>query len=435
MENIPKKGFAYINEFLIKKENPSSDAELVGILGKGETIHYEGVEQNKFGIWLILIEDDKKKYILIKDKENKYYANLPNISDGKYLIQSARDNEVVLEIDDNGIITNEINIDDKQKFLFVFIPEDNCYRIISISSNNSFEINEEDGNKLNQCEIFSEKEIKWKINTNDFKYFYLQDEKTKLVLEYSVENKNIILSEFKPNNENQKFILVSLEDDIQNKDNEKNIDKKNNNLNVINEEENKIIDDEDKKNEEEKINISDEEKENKSEDENEENENEENENEENENEENENEEINDIIENDEINMEKNEEVKQILDSKPNENSLKFLNPKFIITKEDIYYVGNKEKIKHIEIDLSVEEIEENIFEDFKNLESVYCHPKWLNRLNPKNLKEIYIKEGVTKIEKEDFKLCFKLNVIYLPYSIKKIENNSFENWYLKEHKF
>ena len=437
MENIPKKGFAYINEFLIKRENPSSDAELVGILGKGETIHYEGVEQNKFGIWLILIEDDKKKYILIKDKENKYYANLPNISDGKYLIQSARDNEVVLEIDDNGIITNEINIDDKQKFLFVFIPEDNCYRIISISSNNSFEINEEDGNKLNQCEIFSEKEIKWKINTNDFKYFYLQDEKTKLVLEYSVENKNIILSEFKPNNENQKFILVSLEDDIQNKDNEKNIDKKNNNLNIINEEENKIIDDEDKKNEEEKINISDEEKENKSEDENEENENEENENEENENEENENEEneneeneneeINDIIENDEINMEKNEEVKQILDSKPNKNSLKFLNPKFIITKEDIYYVGNKEKIKHIEIDLSVEEIEENIFEDFKNLESVYCHPKWLNRLNPKNLKEIYIKEGVTKIEKEDFKFCFKLNVIYLPYSIKKIENNSFEN--------
>ena len=353
--------------------------------------------------------------------------NIFNISDGKYLIQSARDNEVVLEIDDNGIITNEINIDDKQKFLFVFIPEDNCYRIISISSNNSFEINEEDGNKLNQCEIFSEKEIKWKINTNDFKYFYLQDEKTKLVLEYSVENKNIILSEFKPNNENQKFILVSLEDDIQNKDNEKNIDKKNNNLNIINEEENKIIDDEDKKNEEEKINISDEEKENKSEDENEENENEENENEENENEENENEEINDIIENDEINMEKNEEVKQILDSKPNKNSLKFLNPKFIITKEDIYYVGNKEKIKHIEIDLSVEEIEENIFEDFKNLESVYCHPKWLNRLNPKNLKEIYIKEGVTKIEKEDFKFCFKLNVIYLPYSIKKIENNSFEN--------
>ena len=125
-------------------------------------------------------------------------------------------------------------------------------------------------------------------------------------------------------------------------------------------------------------------------------------------------------------MEVNNEVKSILEKKPNENCLKFLNPKFIITEEDIENI-NKDLIKHIEIDLSVEEIEENIFENFKNLESVYCHQKWLNRLNPKKLKEIYIKEGVTKIEKDFFKFCFKLNVIYLPYSIKKIEDNSFEN--------
>lgn len=408
MENIPKKGFAYINQFLVQKENPFLDSELMGILEKGETIHYEGIEQNEFGVWLILLEDNKKKYVLVKDKDNNYFANLPIISDGEYLIQISQDNEVVLEIDDKSIKTNEVMIDDKQKFRFDFIPEDNSYRIINISSNNSFEINEDDGNKISQCEIFSEKEIKWKLNTTDFKEFVLQDKRTGLVLDYSLENKIIILSEMQPNNKSQKFILISLDNEIKNKDNENIIieNKGINDENKVNNNEENIIEDENKKNEEEEIN------EIKSDTE---------------SNENEKEDINDIIENDEINMEKNEEVKQILDGKPNENSLKFLNPKFIITEEDIQNVGNKEIIKHIEIDLSVEEIEENIFEKFNNLESVYCHPKWLNRLNPKKLREIYIKEGVTKIEKEYFKFCFKLNTIYLPYSIKKIEENSFEN--------
>ena len=220
MENIPKKGFAYINQFLVQKENPFLDSELMGILEKGETIHYEGIEQNEFGVWLILLEDNKKKYVLVKDKDNNYFANLPIISDGEYLIQISQDNEVVLEIDDKSIKTNEVMIDDKQKFRFDFIPEDNSYRIINISSNNSFEINEDDGNKISQCEIFSEKEIKWKLNTTDFKEFVLQDKRTGLVLDYSLENKIIILSEMQPNNKSQKFILISLDNEIKNKDNE-----------------------------------------------------------------------------------------------------------------------------------------------------------------------------------------------------------------------
>ena len=126
-------------------------------------------------------------------------------------------------------------------------------------------------------------------------------------------------------------------------------------------------------------------------------------------------------------MEKNKKVEFILNNKPKKNTLKFLSPKIIISEEDIQYLRNKNLIKHIEIDLSVEEIEDNIFDKFINLESVYCHPKWLNKFNPKNLKEIYIKEGVTKIVKNYFQFCLKLNAIYIPYSVKKIEENSFEN--------
>ena len=445
MKNIQKNGYAYINQFIVQKEKPLLDSELVGICDKGDTIHYEGLEQNEFGVWIILIEDNIKKYILVIDKDNNYFANLPIISDGEYLIQPLEDNEAVLEINDISVTINEITIDEKQKFNFQFIPEDNCYRIINVGSNNSFELIENENNKLKQCEIFSDNEIKWIISTTDFKEFELQDSKTKLILEYSLNDKNIFLSEKKQDSNNQKFILISMELEKKDVDN-------NNNNKIINEK--KILDD-NKKNEDEKQEKKPEENnnnkiienknkinDNKIIDKEEENKNnisnsEEESNEESYEKENENENENnkDIIDNNdnyetdnnEINMEIYKEIKEILDKKPNENTLKFLDPKFIITEEDIQNIENKDIIKHIEIDLSVEEIEEKIFENFKNLESVYCHPKWLSRLNPKKLKEIYIKEGVTKIEKDYFKYCFKLNVIYLPFSIKRVEENSFEN--------
>ena len=92
---------------------------------------------------------------------------MPIISDGDYLIQPSSEEDNVLEIDNNTIIINEININEKQKFHIQFIAEENCYRIISVDSNNSFELNSNEGNKLNECEIFSENEIKWKIYTTD----------------------------------------------------------------------------------------------------------------------------------------------------------------------------------------------------------------------------------------------------------------------------
>ena len=219
MNNFPKNGFAYINDFIIKKEKPFLDSELVGVLEKGDTVHYEGYEQNEFGIWLILIEDDIKKYILAIDKDNNYFVNLPIISDGEYLIQPSEDNNIVLENDDKGIILNEININEKQKFNIQFIPEDNCYRIICISSNNSLELSKDGGNKLNQCEIFSENEIKWKIYTTNFKEYCLEDNKSKLIMEYSKENNNIILSEIKLEENSQKFLLISLDNENQNNEN------------------------------------------------------------------------------------------------------------------------------------------------------------------------------------------------------------------------
>ena len=169
--------------------------------------------------------------MLAIDKDNNYFVNLPIISDGEYLIQPSGDNNIVLEYDDKSIILNEININEKQKFNIQFIPEDNCYRIICISSNNSLELSKDGKNELNQCEIFSENEIKWKIYTTNFKEYCLEDNKSKLKMEYSKENNNIILSEIKLDVNSQKFLLISL--DNENKNNENNENKIINNNDII----------------------------------------------------------------------------------------------------------------------------------------------------------------------------------------------------------
>ena len=301
MDKIPKKGFAYIKEFREEKEKPSIDSEFVGMVEKGDTVHYDGVEQNEFGVWIILREDNKKKYILVIDENNKCFANLPIIHDGEYLIQPLEYKDKVLDNNNGSIIINEISIDEKQKFNFQFISEDNCYRIICVGSNNSLELNLNEGNKLKECEIFSDNEIKWKINKNNLKEFCLEDSKTNLLMEYSEENNNIILSEKKLNYNNQKFLLISLENDIKNNDNE-DIVEENNILNDINNKDNKrkiangnknqINNNDNQINEileeENKINISNDEFENK-----------------------------EVNKNENINMEKNKEVELNLNNKPN----------------------------------------------------------------------------------------------------------------------
>ena len=403
MENIPKKGSAYVNQFTEEKSKPSLDSDLVGIQEKGDIINYEGILQNNYGIWLYYSSDDNnkiKKYILAINSKKEKLVNLPLIKDGIYLIRPKAYDDMLFEIKDSKICLEEANLGENQKFLFQFIPEEMTYRIICVGNGNSLCAKQDEGNIIKECEIFSEEEIKWKLYTNDFNKFFIENYKNGMRMELNEVNneKKIILAEKNENNDKQEFWLISLED---NKNENINPDE-----NIINDDKIIIENKEEKKeenNDDNKINNEKKEEENNIKDNNEEEKKE------------------------QINMEINPEAKELLLKKNKENILKFSEPKFIITQEDIDEVKNKEKIKHIEIDFSIEEIEDNIFKDFKNLESVYCSPKWLNKFEAKNLKEIYIKEGITDIKKEYFKYCFKLNLIYLPYSIKSIEENSFEN--------
>ena len=391
MNGYLNEGYAYIKENIIENEKPDLNSSPVGLLEKGEIIYYKNLEKNDFGFWISYTKDDIKRYILVKDNQNNFFANLPKIKDGSYFIKPFEEND------------NELKIEFfNKKLLIQFLPEDDCYRIIIIESNNSLSLN--DKKIIEECEIFSEKEIKWKIKTYNFNEFYFEDSKTGLQMEYSNNSNQIILSQINNNTNFQKFILIPLDEENNKKEENKNNENKNNeNIYEINDENN--------------------------------NNNNNNNNDENNNNNNENINYNEIIdennnekeEKKEINLEKNPEVLVILDDKNEKESLKFLSPKIIITQEDMIEIKNKDSIKHIEIDNSIEEIEDKIFDDFKKIESIYCSPKWINKFNQKTLKEIYIKEGTTKIEKSDFKFCFKLNVIYLPYSIQEIEENSFQN--------
>ena len=121
----------------------------------------------------------------------------------------------------------------------------------------------------------------------------------------------------------------------------------------------------------------------------------------------------------------NPEIKKILDEK-NENEVLIISwPIKYITRE-LFKEENK-NIKHVEIDITIENIENNSFYDFKQIESVYCESKWLNKFNQSSLKQIFIKEGVKNIKKTEFRTCINLEEIYIPSSVEYIEESSFEN--------
>ncbi len=126
-----------------------------------------------------------------------------------------------------------------------------------------------------------------------------------------------------------------------------------------------------------------------------------------------------------INYEINPEIQLILSEKNPDEVLIISDPIKYILKEDLK--NENKEIKHIEISLSVEEIENNAFYDFRNIDSVYCDPKWLNKFNQSSLKHIFIKEGITNIKKSDFRTCINLEEIYIPDSVEFIEENTFEN--------
>ena len=214
MEKFIKKGYAYIKENIIEISKPIINSDPVGILEKGEVINYEDIVENESRIWISYNKDDIKRYILAIDNNNYYFANLPTIKDGNYIIKLSNQKEdVKMEFF-------------KQKFLIQFVPEENSYRIICIDSNNSLGVNDE--MIIEETEIFSEKEIKWEIKKVDFNEFSFADSKTGLQMEYSKDSNKIILSEIDINSKNQKFLLISEENKDKDKDKENDIENINN---------------------------------------------------------------------------------------------------------------------------------------------------------------------------------------------------------------
>ena len=205
MEGFLKQGYAYIKQNIVENENPNLNSDPVGLLEKGEIIKYENLEKNEFGTWISYSKDDVKRYILAIDNQNNFFTNLPKIKEGTYYIKPFEE------------IDNELKIDFfNKKLLIQYVPEDDSYRIIVVESNNSLCSNEE--KIIEECEIFSENEIKWKIKTNNFNEFYFEDSITGLQMEYSEYSDKLILSEVNNNTNSQKFILFP-NDDEQNKGN------------------------------------------------------------------------------------------------------------------------------------------------------------------------------------------------------------------------
>ena len=353
-----------------EKEEPNINAKTTKKLQKYDVINYEGVIENQFGKWIFYYDEYKgiKKYILAENKKSLKYVQHPVIEDGIYIILPYGKKKAFTS--NNSIISlQDINLNDNQKFLFRFNPEKRNYRINCLSSGKelTFDLN---SGKIKESD--SGNGIRWLINTMNYMEFSLQDNQTKKSIQF-IKNEEITLLNSDNNENNISLVLL---------------DRYKNRYNEINEDEEN----------EEYDNETDEE-----------------------------------IQKDEINinLSKNLEVQNLLQIKEQykEKILKFSAPKIIITNDDLNGI-NKNNIKHIEIDLSIKAIQENIFCQFKNLESVYCHPKWINKFNSQstdiiNLKEIFIKEGVIEIKKEYFKYCINLKKIYIPESIQKIQNDSF----------
>ena len=390
MNIFPQRGVCYISGEAELKEEPTLKSNSLKRLKINEVVVYEGVFENDFGKWIFYREKENntKRYILAENLKHVRFVKFPEIDDGVYAILHLGKKKALSSR--NSIITlKNVDLKDNQKFIFQLIPKERLYKITCLSSGKELTIDSGNRNIIRECN--SGAGIKWSINNFNEREFYLQANPTKKIMEIG-SDENIYASNTEKN-ENKFFLIFLGKYNPNNIKNNKNIenDKKNvQEQDIENEEDVKEDDDEDD-DYEETINI-----------------------------------------NENLSLLRNVEVQRLLDLKEKEKPiLKFNSPKLIITKEDLNGIS-KNSIKHIEIDISVKAIEKNIFDEFINLESVYCHSRWINRFNRKNtkilnLKEVYIKEGVTQIKKRDFRYCTKLQKIYIPKTVTKIENNSFDN--------
>ena len=220
MDEIPSYGKIYCNSILEEKESPSLDEETIGILEEGFTREYDSKEKNVYGIWISYIDESNiRKYCLIIDSYGNYYASIPIIKEGLYIIQSIIDDSKVLEIEDfnkndgaNLVISNlsqELN----QLFNFIFFPEDNCYKIKALHSG---KILGSDGNIIKQYEENSKNEVKWKIKMNDNNEFQIENILTNLCLNIKDDNFDIgnTINLIESNDSvNQRFYLIPYDSD------------------------------------------------------------------------------------------------------------------------------------------------------------------------------------------------------------------------------
>ena len=97
-----------------------------------------------------------------------------------------------------------------------------------------------------------------------------------------------------------------------------------------------------------------------------------------------------------------------------------------ITKE---LVENKNNLKFVNISNSVRTIKnDNIFENCIYLEKIKCNLKWLKFFINNRIKSIEINEGEKIINKIDFMGFENINEIKLPFTLEKIEEDTFSDF-------
>ena len=389
---LPRSGICYISVEVEIKEEPSLKSKSFKKLRISDIVVYEGIIENEFGKWLIYRDKDSelKRYILAENFKKDRNVIFPELDDGIYAILPLGKRQALSSVNSNISLKN-IDLKPNQKFIFQLIPREKSYRIICVSSGKELTIDSNNGNLLKECNPGSG--IKWMIKKHSEREFSFQAHGTNKFIKLGPNEKAIAIN---AEENEEKFLLIFLgksnhKNDNNNKEKNKNINKDGDFLDEEEEEEIKEDDNEDDDYEET------------------------------------------IYSGENSQHQINHKVKQLLEVKERDkkNILKFKSPKIIIIKEDLNGIQESD-IKHIEIDISVKAIEKNIFDEFKNLESVYCHPRWINRFNSKkskilNIREIYIKEGVTQIKRRDFRYCTELKRLYIPRSVTKIENHSFDN--------
>lgn len=100
----------------------------------------------------------------------------------------------------------------------------------------------------------------------------------------------------------------------------------------------------------------------------------------------------------------------------------------VIEPELIKITENYKKfcnIQSLEIPLTTEECDPNVLNSFKHLSFVKCNPKWFNSFITENIQAVFIPEGISQIDKNDFANLIHLKYLEIPTSVELIEENTF----------